>query len=97
MDETPETPRHPQEDAGEPQELRRAPAFVRHHQTGTGFISHPVDDEEDDERFSEADEPQFEKSFVRLLNYVQDRFPHSIPSSAPREPPRCEFESFFST
>ena len=97
MDETPETPRHPQGDAGEPPELRRAPAFVRHHQTGAGFISHPVDDEEDDERFSEVDEPQVEKSFGRLLNYVQDRFPHSIPSSAPREPPRCEFENFFST
>ena len=97
MDETPETPRHPQGDAGEPQELRRAPAFVRHHQTGAGFIPHAVDNEDDDERLSEADEPQFEKSFGRLLNYVQDRFPHSIPSAAPREPPRCEFENFFST
>ena len=97
MDETPETPRHPQRDAGEPQELRRAPAFVRHHQTGAGFISHSLDNEDDDERLSEADEPQFEKSFGRLLNYVQDRFPHSIPSAAPREPPRCEFENFFST
>ena len=28
---------------------------------------------------------------------MQDRFPHSIPSAAPREPPRCEFENFFST
>ena len=92
-----ETPRHPQGDAGEPQELRRAPAFVRHHQTGAGFIPHSVDNEDDDERLSEADEPQFEKSFGRLLNYVQDRFPHSIPSAAPREPPRCEFKNFFST
>ena len=96
MDETPETPRHPPGDAGEPQELRRAPAFVRHHQTGAGFIPHVLD-EDDDERLSEADEPQFEKSFGRLLNYVQDRFPHSIPSATPREPPRCEFENFFST
>ena len=97
MDENPETPRHPQGDAGEPQELHRAPAFVRHHQTGAGFISHLVDNEDDDERFSEADEPQFEKSFGRLLNYVQDRFPHLIPSAAPWEPPQCEFENFFST
>ena len=57
MDETPETPRHPQGDAGEPQELRRAPAFVRHPQTGAGFISHSLDNEGDDERLSEADEP----------------------------------------
>ena len=97
MDETPETPRHPPGDTGEPQDLHRAPAFVRHHQTGAGFNSQPEDDEDDDERHSEADEPQLEKSFVRLLNYVQDRFPHSIPASAPREPPRCEFEEFFST
>ena len=41
MDETPETPRHPPGDAGEPQGKRRAPAFVRHHQTGAGFDSQP--------------------------------------------------------
>ena len=41
MDETPETPRHPPGDAGEPQSKRRAPAFVRHHQTGAGFDSQP--------------------------------------------------------
>ena len=97
MDETPETPRHPPGDTGEPQDLRRAPAFVRHHQTGAGLTSRPEEDEDDDERHLEADEPQLEKSFVRLLNYVQDRFPHSIPASAPRELPRCEFEEFFST
>ena len=96
MDETPETSRHPPGDAGEPQELRRAPAFVRHHQSGAGFFPHTVD-EDDDERLLEAEEPQFEKSFGRLLGYIQDRFPHSIPSAAPREPPRCEFENFFST
>ena len=60
MDETPDTPRHPPGDAGEPQELHRAPALVRHHQTGAGFIPHALD-EDDDERLSEADEPQFEK------------------------------------
>ena len=95
MDETPETPLHPPGDTGEPQDLRRAPAFVRHHQTGTGFDSQP--DEDDDERDSEADGTQLDKSFVWLLHYIQDRFPHSIPTSAPREPPRCEFEKFFST
>ena len=68
MDETPETSRHPPGDTGEPQDLRRAPAFVRHHQTGAGFNSQLEDDEDDDERHSEADEPQLEKSFVRLLN-----------------------------
>ena len=38
MDETPATPRHPPGDTGEPQDLRRAPAFVRLHQTGAVFI-----------------------------------------------------------
>ena len=32
-----------------------------------------------------------------MLHYIQDRFPHSVPASAPREPARCEFEEFFST
>ena len=41
IDETPETPRHPPGDAGEPQGKRRAPAFVRHHLTGAGFDSQP--------------------------------------------------------
>ena len=31
------------------------------------------------------------------MHYIHDRFPHSEPASAPREPPRCEFEGFFST
>ena len=44
VDETPETPRHPPGDTGEPQGKRRAPAFVRHHQTGAGFDSQPDDD-----------------------------------------------------
>ena len=95
--ETPETPRHPPGDTGEPQDQRRAPAFVRHHQTGAGFDSQPDDDEDDDERDSEADGAQSDKSYVRLLHYIQDRFPHSVSISAPREPPRCEFEEFFST
>ena len=87
MDETPETPQHPPGDTGEPHDLRRAPAFVRHHQTGAGFDSQPEEDEDDDERDSEADGTQLDKSFVRLLHYIQDRFPHLIPTSAPREPP----------
>ena len=97
VDETPETPRHPPGDTGEPQDKRRAPAFVRHHQTGAGFDSQPDEDEDDDERDSEVDGAQSDKIYVRLLHYIQDRFPHSVPTSAPREPPRCEFEEFFST
>ena len=31
------------------------------------------------------------------MRYIHDRFPLSEPASAPREPPRCEFEEFFST
>ena len=31
------------------------------------------------------------------MSYIHDCFPHSEPASAPREPPRCEFEEFFST
>ena len=50
IDETPETPRHPPGDTGEPQGKRSAPVFVRHHQAGAGFDSQP--DEDDDDRDS---------------------------------------------
>ena len=49
IDETPEAPRHPPGDAGEPQGKHRAPAFVRHHQTGAGFDSQPDEDNDDDD------------------------------------------------
>ena len=93
IDETPETPRHPPGDAGEPQGRRSAPAFVRHHQAGAGFESQP----DDDDRDSVADSAPSDKTYIRLMHYIHDRFPHSEPASAPREPPRCEFEEFFST
>ena len=47
-------------------------------------------------RDSEADGAQSDKTYVRLMHYIHDRFPHSVPASAPREHPRCEFEEFFS-
>ena len=47
IDETPETPRYPPGDAGEPQGRRSAPAFVRHHQTGAEFELQPDDDDRD--------------------------------------------------
>ena len=91
INETPETPRDPPADAGEPQGRRSAPAFVRHHQAGAGFESQP----DDDDRDSGADSAPSDKTYLRLMRYVHDRFPHSEPASAPREPPRCEFEEFF--
>ena len=85
--------RNPPGDAGEPQGRRSAPAFVRHHQAGAGFESQP----DDDDRDSGADSAPSDKTYLRLMRYIHDRFPHSEPASAPREPPRCEFEEFFST
>ena len=95
IDETPETPRYPPGDAGEPQGRRSAPAFVRHHQAGAEFESQPDDD--DNYRDSGADSAPSDKTYLRLMRYIHDRFPHSEPASAPREPPRCKFEEFFST
>ena len=95
IDETPETPRHPPGDAGEPQGRCSAPAFVRHHQARAGFDSQPDDD--DDDRESNTDSAPSDKSYIRLMHYIHDRFPHSEPASSPQEPPRCEFEEFFST
>ena len=96
IDETPETPRHPPGDAGEPQGRRSAPAFVRHHQARAGFESQP-DDDDDDDRDSMANSAPSDKSYIRLMHYIHDCFPRSEPASAPQEPPRCEFEEFFST
>ena len=95
IDKTPETPRHPPGDAGEPQGRHSAPAFVRHNQARAGFESQPDDD--DDDRDSRADSAPSDKMYLRLMHYIHDRFTHSEPASAPREPPRCEFEEFFST
>ena len=95
MDEIPETPWHPPGDTGEPQDLRRAPAFVRHHQTGAGFDSQPDGDNDDDVRDSEADGAHSDKNFVRLMHSIHNRFPYSVPASAPREHPRCELRNFF--
>ena len=94
IDETPETPRHPPGDAGEPQGKRRAPAFVRHHQTGAGFDSQPDEEDDDDDRYSEADGAQSDKIYVRLMHCIHDRFPYSVPASAPWERPRCELRNF---
>ena len=86
--------RHPPGDAGEPQGRRSAPAFVRHHQAGAGFDSQPDDD---DDRESNTDSAPSDKSYIHLMHYIHDRFPHLEPASSPQEPPRCEFEEFFST
>ena len=100
MDETPATPRHPPGDTGEPQDLRRAPAFVRLHQTGSGFDSQPDvgyrKDNDDDDRDSEADVAQSDRNYVRLMHSIHNRFTYSVPASAPREHPRWELWYFFS-
>ena len=100
MDETPATPRHPPGDTGELQDLCRAPAFVRHHQTGAGFhsqsdVSYRKDD--DDVRDSEANVTQSDRNYVRLMHSIHNRFTYSVPASAPREHPRWELWYFFST
>ena len=97
IDETPETPRDPPGDTKEPQGKRSAPVFVRHHQAGAGFDSQPDEDDDDDDRDSGADSAPSDKTYLRLMHYIHDRFPLSVPASAPREHPRCEFEEFFST
>ena len=94
IDETPETLRHLPGDAGEPQGKRRAPAFVRHHQTGAGFDLQPDENNDDDDRDSEADGAQSDKNYVLLMHSIHDRFPYSVPASAPREHPRCELSNF---
>ena len=99
IDETPETPRHPPGDAGEPQGTQRASAFTKQRQAGAGFDSQADDDDDDDDedRESIADIMPADRAYNRLVHYIYDRFPHSQPDSAPYMPPRCEFEEFFAT
>ena len=89
IDETPETPRHPPGDAGEPQGKRRAPAFVRHHQTGAGFDSQPDGDMMMMIEILKWMVHNLIRT-IRLMHSIHDRFPYSVPASAPREHPRCE-------
>ena len=56
---------------------------------------HPDDDDEDD-RESIGDPPAPDKAYVRLIDFIYDRFHHSKPSAAAQVPPRCDFESYFS-
>ena len=96
-----ETPRHPPGDTGEPQDLRRAPAFVRLHQTGADFHSQPDvsyrKDNDDEVRNSEANVTQSDRNYVRLMHSIHDRFTYSVPASAPLEHPRWELGYVFST
>ena len=97
MDETPETSQHPpSEDTGKPQgrSSQQAPGFSGDSQSGAGFGFHQ-EEEDDDDKESVVELPPPDKTYSRLITYIQDRFPKSCPVSAPRLPPRCEFEEFF--
>ena len=96
LDETPETFQHPPSgDTGKPQGgSQRAPGFSGENQSGAGFESQHQEDDEDD-KDSVVELPPPDKTYARLVEYIYDRFPHSRPASAPRLPPRCEFEDFF--
>ena len=56
---------------------------------------HPDDDDEDD-RESVGDPPAPDKTYVKLIDFIYNRFTHSKPSASAHVPPRCEFESYFS-
>ena len=56
---------------------------------------HP-DDDDDDDRESIGDPPAPDKAYVRLIDFIYDRFHHSKPSAAAHVPPLCDFESYFS-
>ena len=43
-----------------------------------------------------GDPPAPDKAYVRLIDFIYDRFHHSKPSAAAHVPPRCDFESYFS-
>ena len=70
-------------------------------QTGAGFHSQPDvgyrNDNDDDDRDSEANVTQSDRNFVRLMHSIHNRFTYSVPASAPREHPRWELGYVFST
>ena len=51
---------------------------------------------DEDDRESVGDPPAPDKAYVRLIDFIYDRFHHSKPSAAAHVPPRCDFESYFS-
>ena len=55
-----------------------------------------LDDDDEDDRESIGDPPAPDKTYVRLIDFIYDRFNHSKPSAAAYVPPRCDFESYFS-
>ena len=64
-------------------------------QAGPEGSYHPDDDDEDD-RESVAEPPAPDKIYVKLIDFIYNRFAHSKPSASAHVPPRCEFESYFS-
>ena len=57
-----------------------------------------VDDEDDDDvddKDSLAEAP-LDRAFVRLVDYIYERFLHSEPQTAASSAPRCEYKSYFS-
>ena len=55
-----------------------------------------MDDDDDDlEDREHAAEPALDRAFVRLVDYIYERFPHSKPQSAAPSAPRCEYETYF--
>ena len=51
------------------------------------------DDVNDKESFAEA---PLDRAFLRLMDYIYERFPHSEPQTAASSAPRCGYESYFS-
>ena len=58
--------------------------------------SYHQDDDDDDDRDSVGEPPAQDKVYVKVIDFIYNRFSHSKPSASAHVPPRCEFESYFS-
>ena len=70
------------------------PGFAYGGQTGADYAFHQEDDNEDD-KDSVTDPPVMDRTYARLVNFILDRFAHSLPSTSAHVPPRCELEDYF--
>ena len=63
---------------------------------GYAYDDDRFDDDDDDlEDWEQVAELPLDRAFMRLVDFIYGRFPHSKPQSAPQTAPRCEYEKYF--
>ena len=93
-----ESSRDPPPEGGESSQDPGAHSSFRAGPSGQAGLegSYHQDDDDEDDRDSVGEPPAQDKVYVKLIDFIYNRFSHSKPSASAHVPPRCEFESYFS-